>query len=130
MQPDEGRPTRWYMTVLHYVAWLVATALVALNAMLARGVVNLALLRIGAGMSEERQISRQARGAAFGWTATVTDMLATIVLACVGLGFIVGIEYYFRQGVRRGVLMKRIAKVLVIGALLAGALYGVSLLLA
>lgn len=129
MDSDEDRPTRWYMDVLHYAAWLVATALVALNAMLARGVVNLTLMRVGAGLSEEGQISRQVRGAAFGWTATVTDMVASIVLACLGLGFIIGIEYYFRRGARRGLLVRRAVRVLLIGALLAGALYGVSLFL-
>ena len=129
MQSDEYRPQRWYMDVLHYVAWLVATALVALNAMLARGVVKLTLMRLGAGMSEERQISRQVRGAAFGWTVTVTDMVVSILLACVGLGLIIGIEYYFRQGARQGVLVRHTIRVLGIGALLTGVLYGISLLL-
>lgn len=130
MQSDEGRSTRWYLDLLQFAAWLVATALVALNAMLARGVVNLAVMRIGASMPEEKQISRQVRGAAFGWTATVTDMVASIALACIGLGFIIGIEYYFRQGARERRLGGRIVRVLVIEALLAAALYGVSWLLA
>jgi cytochrome bd-type quinol oxidase subunit 2 len=117
------------MGVLHFVAWLAATALVGVNAMLARSVVTLAILRIGAGMSREEQVNRQARGVAFGWTATVAGMVTTVVMACAAVALIVGIEYYFRRGAQRGELVKRIVKVLAIGVVVGAVLYGSTLLL-
>lgn len=130
MQSSEERPTRWFVDLAHFAAWIIASALTCVNGLLARALVTRAIAKIGASMSRDAMVQRQAEGVAFGWTATTINMVMTVLVACACLAFIVGIEYYLRRGAQYGRLLRRVVKVfgaeIIVGALLYGAGFIVS----
>ena len=57
----------------------------------------------------------------FGFTLTALDSLLLLVLACASVAAVIAIEYYFRKGRLKGLLLKRIVKVLGIEAAIIAA---------
>ncbi len=115
--------------VLHFAAWLVASFGALVDLALARGLAQVVMTRLGAGMSAEKALQLRASGSSFGWTATVVGMTVTVALACLGLGLIIWLEYYLRRGAESERLLRRTIKALTIELGVGVAMYLASLLL-
>jgi hypothetical protein len=100
-------------TVSLYVAWLVAAAGSVINAIAIRE----ALLSVSAIF---RLVSTEAyhrnggvgEDIFTGFGISALDNVMLLVLGCLAIGFTVWVEYYFRKGRPKGLLYKRIAKVI------------------
>lgn len=115
--------------LIHFVAWAVASLGVMGDMALARGLAQVITVRVGAGMSSDRAQALRAAGSSFGWVATFTDMVISAVMACVGLGLIIYLEYHLRRAAARRQLARRFLYVAAAEVAVGAVLYGVTSLL-
>jgi hypothetical protein len=103
----------WLATVALYAAWFVAAAGSIIDALAIREAL-LALAAIFRVVSTEDYRRKGGVGedifTGFGIGAFDTWMI--LVLACAAIAITIWVEYYFRKGRPKGLLYKRIAKVL------------------
>lgn len=126
----EGRTKAWKLGALRFLAWLVSVALVVVNLFLLRRLVFDILIYIGRRMSPDKAFQRELAGASYGWVATFWQYVAIVILGCMGIVAVIGVDYYFRGTDDKRQLFKRIARVLAIQVLLGAACYGASFLFA
>ena len=118
------------MGILRFLAWITSVALVIVDLFLLRRLVFDILIYIGRTMPREKAFQRELVGASYGWEATFWQYFAIIVLACLGIAVVIGVDYYFRNTANRRQLLKRIVRVLAIQVLVGAACYGASFLFA
>ncbi|MBC7256383.1 MAG: hypothetical protein H5T66_09820 [Chloroflexi bacterium] len=128
MSFSEGRPRAWGLAMTRLAAWLVSTALVIVDLFVLRRLVFDILVYIGRTMSPEKAHQRGLAGASFGWEATFWQYVAVILLACLGIVAVIGVDYYFRQSADKRQLFKRILRVLGIQVAIGAVCYGASFL--
>ena len=92
----ENEATSWKETLAYLVAWLVSVVLLLVDLMSIRYV----LLAILSWMRLDR------------WTGDFWNRASLLVLGCVGVALAIGFEYYFRRGSERGLLGRRVLRVL------------------
>ncbi len=126
MSLPEGRTRAWGLAAARLVAWLVSAALVILDLFLARKLVFGILVYIGRTMSPEKALQRDLAGASYGWAATFWQYVALIILACLGIVVVIGVDYYFRQSADKRQLFKRVLRVLGIQIAFGALCYGLS----
>lgn len=110
---DEQRVS-WKGHLLHVVAWLGSTALVLADVVMIRYVVvdvmRWLTLRQAAALRQQGHVGRTG----LGWTIEAVDRGMLLILACVGIALAVVFDYYYRDGLRRGVFGRRVAGVLAV----------------
>lgn len=92
----ETEATGWKETLAYLVAWLVSVALLLADLMSVRYV----LLAVIAWLRPDR------------WTYDFWNRVLLLVLACAGIALAITFEYYFRRGSERGLLGKRVLRVM------------------
>jgi hypothetical protein len=108
------RQVSWKGYLLHIVAWLGSTALVLADVVMIRYVVvdvmGWLTLRQAAALRQQGHVGRTS----LGWTIEAVDRGMLLILACAGIALAVVFDYYYRDGLRRGVFGRRVAKVVAI----------------
>jgi hypothetical protein len=131
---DLSTSSDWKDTVLYITAWLASTVLLAILLVIVRGIAMDFMMWIGltweaVNFEAWREVSRS-----YAWIQEFVDRVVILVMGCVAVAAMVWIEYYYRKGVQKGVLIKRIVRVvageLIIAALALAISAGLALLLA
>lgn len=105
----------WLATLVQFVAWLVTAIGTIIDALAVREavlailawiqVINAEAYHRAGGIGEDIVTN-------FGLAAV--DNVVLLILACVAVAFTIWIEYYFRKGRPKGLLYKRIGKVVAV----------------
>jgi hypothetical protein len=103
----------WLDTIGQFAAWVVASVVALLDALYIRTTVQ-AILRA---LRVIEQNAFQQRGGIgidfqFGYALSAFDLFFLLILGCAALAVVIGSEYYFRKGRPKGLLWKRVGKVL------------------
>lgn len=99
------------LTLLYIVAWLVSIALMIVDLAIVREIVNRMMTSIGLVMASADPESWPLARLTFGWIRGVVDQSLLLILACAGITLTIGVEYYLRRGIPKGLLCKRIIRV-------------------
>lgn len=114
MATASARPD-WLVSLGQFGAWILTSAGAIFDALYIRSAIQsiLSALSLAHGAAYQRQ---GGLGVDFQFTnaLTATDEFLLVVLGCVALACIIAIEYYFRKGRPRGLLLKRIGRVVLI----------------
>ncbi len=130
MTNQDERPDRWVDDILYFFSWVVSSVLVGANFLLARGLVQAIMARIGAALSPEHLAQRREMYAApYDRVAYAVVQVATLVLACISLAVVIYIERYLDRGVTEGRILERIRRTFIILLASGVLLYGSTLLL-
>ncbi|MBE0696658.1 MAG: hypothetical protein IH586_07020 [Anaerolineaceae bacterium] len=111
MEPKETHAD-WLVSIGQGAAWIITAAGVLLSAIFIReaeqdilawyGVRHLKVLQEGGEVGKALETNTQLR---------TIDNFVIFILACLAVWAVVEIEYYFRKGRPKGLLLKRILKV-------------------
>lgn len=105
-------PDGWAITLIQVIAWLLASAGSILDALYIRE----AVLNILRALQLVNQDAYRARGNVgidlkFGFGIEAVNDVLLLVSGCAAIAFVVWADYYFRSGVKKGLFLKRLAKV-------------------
>lgn len=105
-------PDSWVMTVIEVVAWLLASAGSILDALYIREAV-LNILRVLQIVNQDayRRNGNVGIDLKFGFGIEAVNDILLLVAGCAAVGFVVWAEYYFRNGLKKGLFWKRLGKV-------------------
>lgn len=107
------------------VAWLLSVAATIVDLAIVRDAVLDLMNWIG----YRQALANRARGVpmrgGFSWTIQTVDLATILILACTGMALAVLLDRYYRDGLARGVFLRRLATVAV--ALAAVAVVGLAL---
>lgn len=114
----------WRGTAAYLGAWLASSALVIVGFVVMRDLVmdiaSWAAFRRATYLRQQGLLVGDSR---FGWTLDAVNLGAMLFLACAGMASVVYLEYYYRTGLERGLLARRVARALAIElAAIAGGL--------
>lgn len=108
-------------SLLYIIAWLASTALILADLATLRYLVLGIVTWIGVNWATSSHQKVLSAGHAFGWTIEVVDQAMLLIMACVGIGFAIILEYYYRRGLHKGLLIKRVVTAMAIQLAIAGA---------
>jgi hypothetical protein len=104
----ETQATGWKETLAYLVAWLVSVVLLLVDLLAVRYVI----LAILGWMRVDR------------WTGDFWNRAFLLILACAGIALTISFEYYFRRGSERGLLGRRVLRVIGIQVVVAVLAFG------
>ena len=112
---NEGTRNDWLVSIGLYVAWLVTSMGAIFDALYIRQGV---LAILGALQVIQQDAYQKAGGLGIdfqvGYTIEALNNFLLLILGCAVIAFVIAIEYYFRKGKPKGLLWKRIVRVVVI----------------
>jgi hypothetical protein len=108
----------WIVDIGQYVTWLVTSLIAVVDALYVREAV-LAGLSLFQAAQTENYHRQGGVGLDFstGFAISVIDDFMLLILGCAAVAAVITIEYYFRRGRPKGLLLKRIG--IVVGIELA-----------
>lgn len=101
------RPVPGWQRALYLVAWPFSAFLVLVDALAIREVLLDVLALVGT-----RRGGNVESALEFGWLAEFMDRTFLLLAACVALGLAIAFEHYYRQGLARGLLIPRVARIM------------------
>ncbi|MBN1250330.1 MAG: hypothetical protein JXC32_21885 [Anaerolineae bacterium] len=124
-KPPPEQPS-WVQTLVYVLAWIVAVGLLIVLMILIRGLVMDTMTIIGLLQASADPEQWRATRLTYGWIKATVDRSLLLVLACAGLGLVIGVETYFRQGIPKGQLYRRIKRVMIIEVAIGAAAWTLS----
>jgi len=104
---NETPPLGWKQTLLYIVTWFVSVALLVWDLAVLRGWIRMFMVWVG-GISAQGPLERfQMSG-----IIRFADKAFIFVMGFVGIGVVVFLEYYYRNGAAQGLLGRRIVRVM------------------
>ena len=102
----------WIVDIGQYVTWLVTSLIAVVDALYVREAV-LAGLSLFQMAQTENYHSHGGVGLdlSTGFAISLIDDFMLLILGCATIAIVISIEYYFRRGRPKGLLLKRIGKV-------------------
>ena len=102
----------WIVDVVQYVTWLVTSLVVVVDALYVREAVlaGLSLFQMAQTENYHRQ-GGVGLDLSTGFAISLIDDFMLLILGCAAVAAVIVIEYYFRRGRPKGLLLKRIGTV-------------------
>lgn len=97
----------WKLVMATFGAWLISCALLVVDSLLVRGAFFTVVAWLGARLQQSSSALFDLR-----WALEFVDWLLWLILVCVGVALAVAFEYYYRQGAEKGLLGKRVRRVM------------------
>ena len=116
----------WRQKLLYVIAWLLSTVLLCIGLVLVRNVL-MAGVTWGIGLLP-LEYSWET-GATIGWWQEFINQVAWVLVACIAVAASIAIEYYYRQGIKAGLLLKRIGRVIGVEIVVIAVSSGIAFLL-
>ena len=102
----------WKTSTVRYLAWIIASLGLVVNIYLIREAVLDILARFGASVqSRAAEAGSTGNGANVIFAVEAFDRFLILALSLLAVGFSVWIEYYLRNGEKRGEMYPRLGKV-------------------
>jgi hypothetical protein len=113
----DNAPSRfdWLISLGQFGAWILTSVAAVIDALYIRNAAQ-AVMRALQVVEYEAYQRKGGIGLdlQFGFALTAVDDILLLVLGCAALAAVIGIEYYMRKGRPKGLLLKRIGKVVLI----------------
>ncbi len=112
MSNEEVKGDSCLSTISIYGAWAISSAGIIIDLLATRQAI-LSVLAVFSVISADAYHRRGGLGTDFTTQFGITtfDNVMLLVLGCLAISFVLWVEYYFRKGIPKGLLYKRIAKV-------------------
>jgi len=107
MEPKETR-AEWLVSIGQVLAWLITAAGVILTALFVRGATKDFLVWNGARRLQSfREAGEVGRALRTGTQIKAADFIIIFILTCLAVWAAIEIDFYFRKGRPKGLLLKR-----------------------